>query len=239
MRQARAPRRAAVLLACCTLLVSCSGGVEQPPGTVGPVPEVSGPDTLLPVIPDTAPAEVSTTLPPDALFGADLCQALAADDFAGIRFGSSTSGRLQQTLRVSEDSCQFDVVVGSTVYPVLVRARSQPDFVTPTEGDEEIEELDGPGLAARGVQFDDRYEVTVKVENGYFAVAAPTRDAALALAAKAVPRADDPPPPSTSTTIPKPSPSTSSPSSSTSSPSSTSSTRPSSAATTTTGDAAP
>ncbi|MEY4173003.1 MAG: hypothetical protein RI900_168, partial [Actinomycetota bacterium] len=100
-------------------------------------------------------------------------------------------------------SCQFDVTAGGTVYSVLVRARSQPDFVTPTEGDEAIDELDGPGLAARGVQFDDRYEVTVKVSNGYFAVSAPTRDAALALAAKAVPRADDPPPPSTSTTIPK------------------------------------
>ena len=238
MQQARAPRRAAVLLACCTLVVSCSGSGEQPPGTVGPLPEPSGPDTLLPVIPDTGPAEVSTTLPPDALFGADLCQALAADDFRGVRFGSSTSGRLQQTLRVSEDSCQFDVLAGSTVYPVLVRARSQPDFVTPTEGDEEIEELDGPGLAARGVQFDDRYEVTVKVDNGYFAVAAPTRDAALALAAKAVPRADDPPPPSTSTTIPKATPSTSTTTTSTSSASSTS-TGPSIAATSTTEDVAP
>lgn len=202
MQQARAPRRAAAVLACCALLVACSGSGEQPPGTVGPLPEPSGPDTLLPVLPDTAPPDISTTLPPDALFGADMCLALTADDFAGVRFGSSSSGRLQQTLRVSEDSCQFDVAVGSTVYQVLVKARSQPDFVTPTEGDEEIEELDGPGLAARGVQFEDRYEVTVKVDNGYFAVSAPTRDAALDLAAKAVPRADDPPPPSTSTTIP-------------------------------------
>lgn len=209
MQRARAPRRAAVLLACCALVVSCSGSGEQPPGTVGPLPEPSGPDTLLPVIPDTAPPDVSTTLPPDALFGADMCLALSPDDFRGVSFGSSTAGRLQQTLRVSEDSCQFDVSAGGAVYSVLVRARSQPDFVTPTEGDEEIDELDGPGLAARGVQFDDRYEVTVKVSNGYFAVSAPTRDAALELAAKAVPRADDPPPPSTSTTVPKTAPSSS------------------------------
>ena len=207
----RAPvRRVAVLLMCIASVsvVSCTGSTEPPPGTVGPVPEPSGPDTLLPVIPDTAPADVSTTLPPDVLFGADMCLALSAEDFRGVRFGSSTSGRLVQILRVSEDSCQFDVSVGSDVYPVLVRARSQPDFVAPTEGDEEIEELDGPGLVARGVQFEDRYEVTVKVENGFFAVSAPTRDAALELAARAVPRADDPPPPSTSTTIPKVTPPT-------------------------------
>ncbi|MEY4173299.1 MAG: hypothetical protein RI900_464, partial [Actinomycetota bacterium] len=104
-------RRLAATLTCVVLVVlsACSGGSEQPPGTVGPLPEPSGPDTLLPVIPDTAPPEVSTTLPPDALFGADLCLALSADDFRGVRFGSSTSARLQQTLRVSEDSCQFDV----------------------------------------------------------------------------------------------------------------------------------
>ena len=71
-----------------------------------------------------------------------------------------------------------------------------------------IEDLDGPGLAARGVQFADRYSLTVKVENGYFAVEAPTRDAALALAQRAVPRADDPPPPSTSTTVPPTTPPT-------------------------------
>jgi hypothetical protein len=200
----------AVALAVCGALAApaCSGETDQPPGTVGKVPEPSGPDTLLPVIPDTGPVDVSTTLPPDVLFGADMCLALDAADFAAVRFGSSGTGRLVGTVRVSEDSCQFDLVAGGTNYSVLVRARSQPDFVSPSEGDEEVEDLDGPGLAARGVQFADRYSLTVKVENGYFAVEAPTRDAALALAERAVPRADDPPPPSTSTTVPPTTPTT-------------------------------
>jgi hypothetical protein len=173
-----------------TLAAGCTGDSEPTPQSGGTLPTPSDPDTLLPVPEGTEPPDVTTPLPPDALFGGDLCAALTADDFRGVRFGSSSSAQLDDTATLSEDSCQFELSAGGATYVVVLKARSQPDFVTPTQGDEPVEELDGPGEAARGVQFADRYEVTVRVSNGYFAVSAPTRAAALALATTAVPRAD-------------------------------------------------
>jgi len=179
------------------LFTGCTGDSEPAPQAGGALPTPSDPDTLLPVPEGTDTPDPTVSLPPDLLFGGELCAALTADDVRGVRFGSSASARLDDTVKLSEDSCQFLLTAGGSRWSVVVKARSQPDFVTPAPGGETVEELPGPGLLARGVQFDDRYEVTVKVPNGYFAVVAPTRDAALALAAKAVPRVDQPPPPTT------------------------------------------
>jgi hypothetical protein len=52
-----------------------------------------------------------------------------------------------------------------------------------------VEELDGVGLAVRGLRQGRFYEVYVKVDNGFFTVLAPTRADAIALAKLAVPHA--------------------------------------------------
>jgi hypothetical protein len=52
-----------------------------------------------------------------------------------------------------------------------------------------VDEIADLGLAARGVAHDDTYTVIVKVENGFYAVTAPTRATAVALADAAVQRA--------------------------------------------------
>jgi hypothetical protein len=53
----------------------------------------------------------------------------------------------------------------------------------------EVEELDGVGLAIRGLRQGRFYEVYVKVDNGFFTVLAPTKPDAIALAKLAVPHA--------------------------------------------------
>jgi hypothetical protein len=177
---------AAVLLAACS-----TGGVatEETQLTLVPNPDTS--DTLLPVITDAVETDDTGTLPPDALFGGDLCSALDASDFSGL-------GRVRDTSPLSLDSCQWTVSSGV----VIVKLATPDDFARPGTADEEIAPVDGVGLDAIGVAHADNYQVYVRVENGHFSVTAPTEDAAVRLAAAAAPRATAAPPPATSTTEP-------------------------------------
>jgi hypothetical protein len=168
-----------VAVALCSL-VACRGDNTPSDASGATLPLPAAPDTLLPVLDETVPPEISTTLPPDALFGGDLCAALVAGDF---------SGRLTGTNPLSVDSCQYLVTSGGKEFAVVVQARSQGDFVSPGTTDDVVDEIADLGLAARGVDHGDTYTVIVKVENGFYAVTAPTRATAVALADAAVQRA--------------------------------------------------
>jgi hypothetical protein len=132
-------------------------------------------------------------MPADALFGGDPCTALTDADFRGVSLGGSGSGRVTDTAALSADSCQYLLQVGTREYEVVVQVQSPTDFLNPGVTDEVVDELDGPGLAARGVTHatadGEEYEVIVKVENGFFSVTAPDQASAVALATKAEPRA--------------------------------------------------
>jgi hypothetical protein len=174
------------------LLAACSGGAEETSGSAT-LPAPSAPDTLLPVPNDTQPPDVTESLPPDALFGGDVCTALTDDDFRGVSIDGRGAGRVTDSAALSEDSCQYLVQVGSREYEVVVQVQSPSDFLNPGVTGEVVDELDGPGLAARGVthttETGEEYEVIVKVGNGFFSVTAPDRASAVALATKAEPRA--------------------------------------------------
>ncbi len=161
------------------LLAACStGGVatEETQLTLVPNPDTS--DTLLPVITDNIETDDTGTLPPDALFGGDLCSALETSDFSGL-------GRVRDTSPLSLDSCQW--TVGTDV--VIVKLATPDDFARPGTADEEIAPIDGVGLDAIGVAHPDSYQVYVRVENGHFSVTAPTPSAAERLAGAAAERA--------------------------------------------------
>lgn len=182
-----------MIVACAAMLLSaCSGGDEETSGSAT-LPTPSAPDTLLPVPNDTQPPDVTESLPPDALFGGDLCTALTEDDFRGVSIDGRGAGRVTDSAALSADSCQYLVQVGSREYEVVVQVQSPGDFLNPGVTDEVVDELDGPGLAARGVTHataaGEEYEVIVKVENGFFSVTAPDQASAVALATKAEPRA--------------------------------------------------
>jgi hypothetical protein len=177
---------AAVVLAACS-----TGGVDTQDTQLTLVPNPDTSDTLLPVITDVETDDTGT-LPPDALFGGDLCSALETTDFSGL-------GRVRDSSPLSIDSCQW--TVGSGL--VLVKLATPEEFARPGTAEEEIAPVDGIGIDAIGVAHADSYQVYVQVENGYFSVSAPTQAAAVRLAAAAAPRATAaPPPPATSTIDP-------------------------------------
>ncbi len=179
-----------VVVASPAALLACSGSNGTPTNASGlTLPMPGDPDTLLPVPDNTLPSDISTTLPPDALFGGDLCTGLLAADFARTTFGGAGTGRLLSAEPLSEDSCAYTVAAGSKEFTIVLQARSQSDFLSPATTDEVIQEINDLGLAARGVDHGDTFTVIVKVENGFFAVSAPERASAVSLAAAAIPRA--------------------------------------------------
>jgi hypothetical protein len=179
---------------CMVLLLAACSGTNEPSSASGvTLPLPPEPETLLPVPDDTQPPDVTDSIPPDALFGGDLCTSLEEPDFAGVDLGGRGAGHLTSTGALSIDSCQYLLSVGSHEYEVMVQVQSPADFRNPATSDQVVDEIDGLGLAARGLAHTtaagDEYEVIVKVDNGFFSVTAPDKDSALALAAKAVPRA--------------------------------------------------
>ena len=76
---------------CCS--ARAAAPTSRPSGTVGlTLPMPAAPDTLLPVPDDTQPPDITETLPPDALFGGDLCTALVDGDFARRQPGGGAAG---------------------------------------------------------------------------------------------------------------------------------------------------
>ena len=182
------------VVACCTTLVlaaGCSGANEQPPGTVGVVPVASEVGTLLPVLADTVPPDITVTIAPGTLFGGDPCMALVADDFRSVTIGGVATGTLTSTSVLSEDTCGYDVRVRGDDVLVVVQVESADSFDNPVTTAQEIDKFDDIGEEAIGVaRGDDRYEVIVRVSNGYFSVATPDRASARALAIVAAERAE-------------------------------------------------
>lgn len=176
-------RRPARLLLVALVLAgsACSaGGTSEPdPDATLPLPEAT--DTLLPIVSDTIAVETTASLPQDALFGGDVCAALELRDLSSL---GATGRGIPQSI----DSCVWEVEAGT----VTVQLATEDEFDTPGGGGYDLVPLDGVGLRAVGIDLGAAFEVFVKVENGFFSVTAPTRDAAERLAAVAAPRATRP-----------------------------------------------
>ena len=170
--------------------MACSGTNSQPPDTVGAVPPASDAGTLLPVQPDTVPPDNTATIAPGTLFGGDPCTALVDTDFRSVTIAGVSKGTLTAFGLLGEDACGYDVRAGGSDYQVIVQAVSVDDFDHPVTTAQEIDKFDDLGEEAIGVaRGDDRYEIIVRVGNGYFGVTSPDKASARALAAKAVERA--------------------------------------------------
>ncbi len=172
------------------MLGACSGTNAEPPNTVGDVPLVSDGGTLLPVSPGTLPPDDTATIPPGTLFSGDLCTGLVDTDFRSVTIAGVSTGTLTSFSLLGEDTCGYEVRAGGQDYQVVVQAASADEFDHPVTTAQEIDKFDGLGEEAIGVaRGDDRYEVIVRVSNGFFGVTTPDKNSARALAAKAVERA--------------------------------------------------
>lgn len=190
-RRVTLPRVSSTAVALVALsLGACSGSNDLPPDTVGVVPVVSDAGTLLPVLADTLPPDVSVTIAPDTLFNGDPCSALMAGDFRSVTIAGTGTGVLTGFNLLSDDTCSYDVRAGGSDYQVFVQAASADEFDHPVTTAQEIDKFANLGEEAIGVaRGDDRYEVIVRVANGFFSVTTPDKASARALAAKAAERA--------------------------------------------------
>ena len=178
-----------VVLSSSVVLVACSGTNEQPPDTVGAVPLVSEVATLLPVPVETLPPDNTATVPPGTIFGGNPCTALTEEDFASVVLAGAGSGTLSSSSLLAEDTCGFEVRAGGEDYQVIVQVASADEFDHPVTTAQPIDRFSELGEEAIGVaRGDDRYEVIVRVSNGFFGVSSPDKASARALAAKAVER---------------------------------------------------
>lgn len=174
-------------------LGACDSNYEEPSLTVASLPPEPPATTLLPEVIATFVPDDTNTLPPDTLFGGNLCTSLVAADFRSVTFAGVGTGRLTDTLDLADDLCGYVVRIGGDDFTIKVRARSESEF---NENGQEAEALTGIGVAAAGLEReaddiypDGSYEVFVKVENGYFSVLTPDGPSARALAKLAVERA--------------------------------------------------
>ncbi|MFZ9628055.1 MAG: hypothetical protein ACO3C1_01740 [Ilumatobacteraceae bacterium] len=208
---------ASVPLVLAAAVSACSdNAAEAPPGTVGAVPPPPTPETLLPLVTDTSVAETGS-VPPDTLFGGDPCTALSVADLRGAasqvppsatdptlpadETGASVTAAATvepvdagpvSTVAVSGDACEFRVL-DPVRYSVLVRITTVFEYETPDATTSSGTELDivavpGVGTEAKGIDWGDRYEVLVKVADGWFVLEAPDRVTAVRLAGDAADR---------------------------------------------------
>ena len=144
-------------------LSSCSGS-SAAPGTTSEFyfPPDSAASTLLPVIPETLPPPDSVSIPPDALFGGDLCDALDTTEVA-----------VERVEYLAIDTCQFTLASGETV---RIEAMSASDYLE-RPSDATSEDLTGwPETAetAWSAAVIGGARVMVRVGNGWYGVTAPT-----------------------------------------------------------------
>lgn len=158
-------------------------------GTVGAPTEATA-TTLLVEVFDTE-SDITVTLPPDTLFGGDLCTALVANDFASVRIDGHSPGELVDFGALSLDSCGYTISSDRIDLQVLVEARTALDMQEPAVGaGVEPDVIEGIGLAAIGYAPTIRtYVVIVNVDNGYFSVTTPDASSATKLARIAAGRA--------------------------------------------------
>ena len=124
-------RRPSVILVAGMLLVAGACNREDPTTSTafGSLPLPEQPDTLLPVLDDSQPPDVPETLPPNALFGGDMCSALTTADFVHV-FGSSV--RVTESGLLAEDTCLYLLRQGSRVFDVRVELSSIDEFTAPS-----------------------------------------------------------------------------------------------------------
>lgn len=172
--------------------VACHSEDTDPTATLGTVGVPTEPTatTLLEDVFDTE-SDITVTLPPNALFGGDLCSALVADDFKSLRIDGHSPGDLVDVAALSPDSCGFTVSADRVDLQVLVEARTALDLSQPAVGaGVQPEVYETVALAAVGYAPTIRtYVVIVKVENGYFSVTTPDSSSAIRLARMAAARA--------------------------------------------------
>ena len=182
-------RRVLPLVALCVLAGCYSENADSTVtlGTVGIPPEATA-TTLLPEVLNTE-SDITVTLPPDVLFGGDLCSALVAKDFTNVRIGGLAPGTLVDSGALSLDSCGYTVHSGRTDLQVLVAAATAQDLGQPPI-DGAPDAVAGVGMNAIGYTKPDRtYIVVVQVANGYFSVTTPDSASAVKLATIAAGRA--------------------------------------------------
>lgn len=179
-----------LVLASVFALAACHSENADPTDTVGSIPIETTPTTLLPVVVDTLPPEVSTTLPAGLLFGGDLCTALTANDFARVPIGGSGTGDLIRQAPLSDDTCGYNVQLGRDEITIIVRARAASDADIPGADGSAPEPISGLGLEASVRELaDGTFDVIVRVDNGWFSVNSIDRDSAIGFAQRAVTRA--------------------------------------------------
>ena len=179
-----------VALAALAVPMACSGTNEQPPDTVGAVPLASEAGTLLPVLPDTPPPDNTVTIAPGTLFAGNPCTALVEADFLSVTFAGVGRGTVSSSSLLAQDTCGYEIRAGGNAYQVIVQVASADEFDHPVTTAQMIDKFSDIGEEAIGVaRGDERYEVIVRVENGFFGVTTPDESSARALATKAVERA--------------------------------------------------
>jgi|GEM_PF-3203428 len=144
-------------------LAACSG-TDAAPETTSEFyfPPDSAASTLLPVIPETLPPPDSVSIPVDALFGGDLCDAL-----------DTTEVSVERTEYLAIDTCQFTLASGDVV---RIEAMSGSEFLD-RPSDAQTEDLTGWPEAAEtswSAAVFGGWRVMVRVTNGWFGVTAPT-----------------------------------------------------------------
>lgn len=182
-------RRAHLLLVPLLAIASAACSESAPTTTEAPpAPATSDAVTLLPVV--TPPNTPDTTLPPDAMFGGNMCSALTAADIESTSYRGIGTAPLTSTDSPSPDSCSYTVGTDPRSATVLVQMISPDDFAAPPASNEIAEPVTGLGLAARSINHGATVEVQVQVRNGYFSVTTPDGASARRLAERAAPRAD-------------------------------------------------
>lgn len=152
-------------LAVALVLAACSGESSAPATTSEfYFPPDSAASTLLPVIPDTLPSPESVVIPPDALFGGDLCDALDTDEVAVVKV---------EYLAV--DTCQF-TLAGAAGEVVRIEVVTGAEFLErPSDAaDEDLTGWPDTAEVAWSTAVFAGMRVMVRVENGYFGVTAPS-----------------------------------------------------------------
>lgn len=148
------------------LLVSACSGESSAPATTSEFyfPPDEAASTLLPVIPETLPSTDSVVIPPDALFGGDLCDALDTDEVA-----------VAKVEYLAVDTCLF-TLEGSAAEVVRIEVVTGAEFIErPSESSEEdVTGWPDTADAAWSVTVFAGIRVMVRVENGYFGVTAPS-----------------------------------------------------------------
>jgi hypothetical protein len=199
----------AVVAVPCGAVAACTGATaETPPGTVGAIEPPPTLETLLPVVTDSTIEVLDTgSVAPGTMFGGNLCSALTEGELLSVASLVPPSGTDPENVgseetvvepgavgvvAVSADACRF-VVREPVRYSVLVRIRSvfdyeSPELVDPTGSTLVEDTVTGIGVGAIGVASGVLYEVVVKVDDGFFSVSAPDRQAAIRLARAAAER---------------------------------------------------